>query len=1195
MGLSTVLPTDTLWQYALAAIPLAFVVVVLTRLLPCRPATRHMLWLVVLVWLLAAPLLPKVPADLADSFSFAHSWLRIEDEPEPEVTAEQDAVPGKSAELGHGLVAASRPDTADGTRWAPHNPQTRRNPALPSWRRSAVRTTGARSASSPNRGKRGYACEGADAPQMLAQANCPGGPLALSEPETDRNHDRPWCRNVDTPYFGSIASGPRLSKRLPAATSEGWSLARGPTTFSGYAPQRASVAALRDAVRVVPRLRSGCPDEPPPVLTARPAQGSDALGGHTFPPARASGLIAASPEPTPGRAHPADDGQPLTGSTFWREWTAAALAVRDMVTKLPPIPANVWLGGAVVLALWVVLRTVQFRRRIASATLAPQSVRRVVVEAANVLGLRNIPQTWMVQSRVSPMVWCVHKPRLILPTKLWSELDEAGRRAVIYHELAHLRRRDHWVAWVEAIVGLLYWWHPLVWWIRSRLHAEAEVCCDAWVTSLLPTERRAYAEALLRTKQYSRQETRWVPTTGIAVTTGRAGRFARRLTMVMTKSVKPRLSLTGIALVLAVAGSSWLATPARSCPPKKKSVEAGVVHKYRATASAPCVKCKENKPCNKCGKVQAESYALRTFEQYMAQRDQNTEYAEPTLVLGSALGYAPLLALGAGNLALGGPDDDEVAERLERLGAELDRLAAQLAKLDRQRGKKPCKCRDTGCKCSKKPCKSGDTGCKCGNKPCCKEAKFKQEKVVHEKRKAKAAKRGKRAKQRAERRVEGRRERGRRGPFEGRRPGPQPPCAPCAPCGPCSPCEPCAPCAPCAPNAPSPPRPPCPPSPPCPPALPRGPHMEHFFVPEPGIRFFGGDNDGEELVRTYKLPQGKLEALAELMVRSDVPILIRPLEDGIEVHGNGRQQHVFEAFVQLIHPSNDGRSEASPQFMVAPVAPQLLEGFGRREVSRPRAAARAVSAFRGAMRRQREHVGVFASERASLEAKMRAIEEAAESLEKRADDVREAADELREKADELREAGDELRSSADSDDESKERQIEAKAEALERQARDIEQQSEAIERQADILEKQADELKDRAEEIEERIDELQDRYVERTEAFEEALQANELARVAEEEALTAEEHTRAAEELVFAEAAERVQLAEEMARIAEEEALAAEEQALIAQEEALAVEEEALAAEEQAFIAQEEALAAEEEAEAAEQHDHEHDNDDDDH
>ena len=55
------IPTDLLWRYALAVIPLALLVAAVTRWIPCRPATRHLLWLTVLAWVIVSPLLPQAP------------------------------------------------------------------------------------------------------------------------------------------------------------------------------------------------------------------------------------------------------------------------------------------------------------------------------------------------------------------------------------------------------------------------------------------------------------------------------------------------------------------------------------------------------------------------------------------------------------------------------------------------------------------------------------------------------------------------------------------------------------------------------------------------------------------------------------------------------------------------------------------------------------------------------------------------------------------------------------------------------------------------------------------------------------------------------------------------------------------------------------------------------------------------------
>src|SRR6202022_2157966 len=85
---------------------------------------------------------------------------------------------------------------------------------------------------------------------------------------------------------------------------------------------------------------------------------------------------------------------------------------------------------------------------------------------------------------------------------LWDRLTSEQQTTLLTHELAHLRRRDHWVRGLELVVTGLYWWHPIVWWARRELRQAEEECCDAWVVAALPRAAKAYAIALMETLDF---------------------------------------------------------------------------------------------------------------------------------------------------------------------------------------------------------------------------------------------------------------------------------------------------------------------------------------------------------------------------------------------------------------------------------------------------------------------------------------------------------------------------------------------------------------------------------------------------------------------------------------------------------------------------------------------------------------------
>ncbi len=266
------------------------------------------------------------------------------------------------------------------------------------------------------------------------------------------------------------------------------------------------------------------------------------------------------------------------------------------MNAVPTVPAWLWFGGVCTVAVIALTRLCLAFRLFRSAERAPECVQSLIRSAATEMGVRRAPRTLMVADRVSPMVWCGLRTTLVLPHSLWSELDAEGRRAVVQHELAHIKRRDHWVRWVEMLISTLYWWHPIVWWARRRVREEADLSCDLWVTALMPNVRAPYARALLMTKQYVSSGGIAVPSVGIGAVSPGAKRFSRRITMVMTTRMSPKNSIVGVALAAALVLGGVYSAPGWACPTEKEP-------KPAMSTQSP-----------------EDSSDLSTFEQYMIER-----------------------------------------------------------------------------------------------------------------------------------------------------------------------------------------------------------------------------------------------------------------------------------------------------------------------------------------------------------------------------------------------------------------------------------------------------------------------------------------------------------------------------------------------------------------------------------------------
>lgn len=81
------------------------------------------------------------------------------------------------------------------------------------------------------------------------------------------------------------------------------------------------------------------------------------------------------------------------------------------------------------------------------------------------------------QHVAAPLTTGVFSRRIILPAT-WRTWSEEKLRAVLAHELEHVRRRDPLVALVAYINRAVFWFHPLAWWLERTLATCAEDACD---------------------------------------------------------------------------------------------------------------------------------------------------------------------------------------------------------------------------------------------------------------------------------------------------------------------------------------------------------------------------------------------------------------------------------------------------------------------------------------------------------------------------------------------------------------------------------------------------------------------------------------------------------------------------------------------------------------------------------------------
>ena len=189
-----------------------------------------------------------------------------------------------------------------------------------------------------------------------------------------------------------------------------------------------------------------------------------------------------------------DDVEGLLGPLF----SVTATAIPSEASRAPAVvdPVTIVLalvaGGALARLLWLALGMWRVRALVANAAPAP-ALAFQIGELTQQIGA---DATLMISDELEgPATVGWRRPVVLLPRAVLT-MAPTVQRAIVCHELVHVKRRDWLQTIAEEIWCALLWFHPAARVIASRLSLARETVVDE-ITILLTRDRRAYAEALL--------------------------------------------------------------------------------------------------------------------------------------------------------------------------------------------------------------------------------------------------------------------------------------------------------------------------------------------------------------------------------------------------------------------------------------------------------------------------------------------------------------------------------------------------------------------------------------------------------------------------------------------------------------------------------------------------------------------------
>jgi len=181
---------------------------------------------------------------------------------------------------------------------------------------------------------------------------------------------------------------------------------------------------------------------------------------------------------------------------------AAAEAVSPPEVSVTPVTWQgvvflLWLAVVIALGLLLLQRAMFVRGLVAQAKEANALMNDALEYCCKCMGVKRKVGLKVSANAASPAVCGLFRPVILLPHKLAPSLGSRGLRAVLLHELAHIRRGDLWVNLAQTVLQIMYFYNPLLWLANAMIRRVREQAIDETVLVAMGEKAQQYPQTLV--------------------------------------------------------------------------------------------------------------------------------------------------------------------------------------------------------------------------------------------------------------------------------------------------------------------------------------------------------------------------------------------------------------------------------------------------------------------------------------------------------------------------------------------------------------------------------------------------------------------------------------------------------------------------------------------------------------------------
>ena len=254
-------------------------------------------------------------------------------------------------------------------------------------------------------------------------------------------------------------------------------------------------------------------------------------------------------------------GNASAGQSLAAPASTAALSIWNWQLTL----VAVWLAGALFMLCRLARSFGQVHHLKQKSRDPSGEVQLLIAHIAQRCGLRKPLRVLVNDTLSSAAVMGMLKPVLFIPATMITGLSQAQLKAVIAHEIAHIRRFDPVVNFCQSLIEAILFFNPAVAWIGRQIRMEREACCDAFGVTATGDES-LYLDTLALWAEKMKSQKSPAPVGALAFADRRASTLLDRVRRVLFPDFVPAARFSPVSTIflfaigLVLLASLWQGT-----------------------------------------------------------------------------------------------------------------------------------------------------------------------------------------------------------------------------------------------------------------------------------------------------------------------------------------------------------------------------------------------------------------------------------------------------------------------------------------------------------------------------------------------------------------------------------------------------------------------------------------------------------